>query len=121
MFCDKFLKVLVVATTNTFILWSCSSQDKLAYELPQAMLPDVKMEYAKMCDKGKTLYELNCAKCHSTLTSSENIIPDFSQEQLEGYSMRESAEHSTAMPENLVSEEDLVLIKIFLSYKKKNN
>lgn len=104
----------------TAVLISCTANKKL-YELPDEMLPHVKVEYEQICIKGQRLYELNCAGCHTQKIGFKSYIPDFSQDQLQGYSLRISnARHEASMPDSLVSEEELVLISTFLGYKKKN-
>lgn len=104
----------------TAVLISCTANKKL-YELPDEMLPHVKVEYDQICIKGQRLYNLNCAGCHTQKIGFKSYIPDFSQDQLQGYSIRISnALHETNMPDSLVSEEELVLISTFLGYKKKN-
>jgi hypothetical protein len=103
------------------LLVACTSQKEAAYELPDVMLPHVKVEYEKRCAKGKILYDLNCAKCHNTKKGRKEIIPDFKPEQLLGYTIRVSnAQHEINMPDSLVTEEELGIIMTFLSYKKKN-
>lgn len=103
------------------LLVACTAQNELAYELPEAMLPHVKVEYEKRCSKGKILYDINCSKCHNTKKGKKEIIPDFKPEQLIGYSLRVSnAQHEKNMPDSLVTEEELGIIMTFLNYKKKN-
>lgn len=103
------------------LLLACTAQKEPLYELPQAMLPHVKAEYVKRCDKGKILYDLNCARCHNTKVKRKKIIPDFNPEQLTGYTLRVSnAQHESSMPDTLVTEEELGIIMTFLNYKIKN-
>ena len=91
-----------------------------AYELPVAMKPEVKAEYAKLCDKGKILYDMNCARCHNTETKHASLIPDFTQDQLRGYEIRVSnPKHEMSLLEEQVTPEELGLISTFLMYKKK--
>lgn len=117
---NKMKKQLVSLITGLFLI-GCQSQKEIAYELPDEMLPHVKEEYKKRCDKGKILYDLNCAGCHNTRIKRREIIPDFKPEQLIGYSLRVSnAQHEKNMPDTLVTEEELGIIMTFLNYKKKN-
>lgn len=89
--------------------------------MPEAMLPHVKVEFAKRCEKGKILYDINCAKCHDTGKGRKKITPDFKPEQLTGYTLRTAnARHESSMPDSLVSEEELGIIMTYLGYKKKN-
>lgn len=91
-----------------------------AYELPEAMKPEVKVEYAKLCDKGKILYDMNCAKCHNTETKHASLIPDFTQDQIRGYEIRVSnPKHEMSLLEEQITPEELGLISTFLMYKKK--
>ena len=99
----------------------CSASRHTYYELPEAMLPHVKTEYAQLCDKGQKLYFMNCAKCHDSRVKGKEIIPDFKPEELRGYALRVSnRKHEENMPDTLVTEEELGIIMTFLSYKKKS-
>ena len=104
------------------LLIACTAQKQVvAYELPEQMLPHVKVEYVKICDRGQVLYDLNCGGCHNAKKGRKVIRPDFKPEQLTGYTLRVSnARHESAMPDSLVSEEELGVIMTFLSYKRKN-
>jgi hypothetical protein len=106
------------------LLAGCVSQKQVTipYVFPEAMPLPVKMEFAKVCDKGKILYDLNCAGCHNIKKGKRELIPDFTPEQLKGYELRVSnAQHEENMPDEKVTAEELSLISTFLLYKKKNN
>jgi len=99
------------------LILSCASSKK-AYQLPDEMLPQVQVEYDKLCAKGQILYDINCARCHNTKVGRKTIIPDFDEVALQGYALRISnSKHEENMPDSLVSEEELVLISTFLRYK----
>lgn len=103
------------------LLVACTAQKEIAWELPVEMLPHVKEEYTKRCEKGKILYDMNCARCHNTKVKRREVIPDFKPEQLTGYTLRVSnAQHEKNMPDTMVTEEELGIIMTFLNYKKKN-
>lgn len=117
----KHTKIIGAGILVLALLIACTAQKKVQYELPEAMLPYVKVEYAKRCDQGQILYNISCGKCHTTNVKGKEIIPDFKPEQLTGYTIRVSnARHESSMPDSLVSEEELGIIMTFLSYKKKN-
>ena len=104
------------------ILAACTAQKELGYALPAEMLPQVKAEYAKRCEQGAALYKMSCGKCHNIKKGRKEIIPDFRQDQLIGYTLRVSnAQHEANMPDSLVTEEELGIIMTFLGYKKKSN
>jgi len=113
---------LIIGSLITFIIIAaCTSSKKVQYELPDEMLPHVKIEYAKRCDEGLILYTMSCGKCHNTKERGKTIIPDFNPDELTGYTLRVSnARHESSMPDSLVTEEELGIIMTFLSYKKKN-
>lgn len=120
----EILKMYVL--TGTFLLvcslFACQVQRKVGYELPNEMLPHVKVEYVNMCDRGAILFKLSCAKCHIKKVKGRKVIPDFPQEKLEGYSFRmENPAHESEIPETKVSTDELNLIITFLTYKKKSN
>lgn len=110
-----------LATWSGALLIACTAQKQVAWELPAEMLPHVKEEYARRCEKGKVLYDLNCARCHNTRAGRRDVIPDFSPSQLTGYTLRVSnAQHERNMPDSVVTEEELGIIMTFLNYKRKN-
>lgn len=113
----------VITTVLAGILGlQCFAQkkQKISYEFPAEMSPAVQSEFAKLCDKGKILYDLNCAKCHNTTVKGKEVIPDFPQEKLIGYELRVSnQQHEADMPDTKVTAEELGLITTFLTYKKK--
>lgn len=97
-------------------------KNKIEYDFPAAMPEHVKASYLEQCEKGRALYEINCAQCHSKTEKRRTIIPDFTQEQLIGYELRvKNPKHESAMPETVVTAEELGLITTFLTYKKRNN
>jgi hypothetical protein len=100
---------------------SVHGQKKIRYQFPAAMPENVKAEYLKQCDKGKTLYEINCSTCHNTAVRRKSVIPDFTEAQLVNYELRFSnPNHESNIPETKVTAEELGLIIIFLTYKEKN-
>jgi hypothetical protein len=91
------------------------------YEFPDAMAQPVRNQYLVLCEKGRILYDINCAKCHNTKAGSKTIIPDFTAEQLGAYSIRvANQKHEMNVSEENVSAEELALITTYLTYKKKN-
>lgn len=115
------MKIALCGAVITVLLIACAASKKAPYELPDAMLPHVKVEYAKRCEQGYVLYNMSCGKCHTQVVKGKKLIPDFTPAQLTGYTLRVSnAQHEQSMPDTLVTEEELGIIMTFLSYKKKN-
>ncbi len=115
-------KVIIGISFMVFLLAQCTSQKQVTYEFPAAMAAPIKSEYMKICDKGKVLYDLNCAGCHNTKVRGREVIPDFTSEQLVGYTLRVlNPQHESGIPEENVTPEELGLISTFLMYKKKNS
>ncbi len=101
---------------------ACTSQKKVGYDFPPAMSANIKMQFTEQCEKGRFLYSKNCARCHNTIVKGKTIIPDFSEEKLVGYAIRNAnKKHELNMPDTLVTAEELGLIMTFLTYKKKND
>lgn len=116
------IKLLFFAIVTGLFFVACVSEKKIEYNFPDQMLPFVKVEYEKQCDKGQILYRLNCAKCHTVKVKGQKVIPDFKPEQLKGYELRlTNARHEQTLTDSAVTAEELGLIMTFLNYKKKSN
>lgn len=117
----KNILIFIGVIVLLFLLSECVSEKKVEYDFPQAMLPHVKTEYTKQCDKGQILYNINCAKCHTTKSHGHRIIPDFRSDQLKGYELRlTNQKHESNLTDSSVTAEELSLIMTFLNYKKRN-
>jgi hypothetical protein len=115
------ISILTMTLAATTLGVLAEKKKKVAYEFPAAMAPQVQAEYGKLCDKGQILYEINCARCHNQKEKSKELIPDFTPEQLKGYEIRvTNAQHEGALLEEKVTAEELALICVFLTYKKKS-
>jgi hypothetical protein len=114
-------KLLIVAAT-LILLFACAiSKATIEYDFPNEMAEPVRTEFLKICEKGKILYDINCAQCHNIKKGRKKLIPDFTSDQLKGYEIRVSnAQHEENMPDEKVTAEELGLISTFLLYKKKN-
>lgn len=101
---------------------ACAPKKQVYYEFPPEMLDHVKAEYAVTCDKGRALYQINCAGCHTTKKRGKEIIPDFTSVQLEAYQIRvANATHEEKVSEEKVTAEELSQILTYLNYKTKSN
>ncbi len=118
---SRWITLAISVAIFTVYIAIAGQKGKPAYVFPATMPEAIKEDYTKQCDKGLILYEINCARCHSTKEGRKTIIPDFSQEQLIGYELRvKNAQHEANMPETTITAEELGLITTFLTYKKKN-
>lgn len=121
---NKIILIITILLSGMIAINSAArnKQVKTEYIFPDAMAPAVRTEFTKLCEKGRILYEINCAGCHNTLTGKKDIIPDFTEEQLGAYSIRvANPGHEEQVSEAHVSAEELALITTFLTYKKKND
>lgn len=100
---------------------ACSVNHRISYDLPGEMLAPVKLEYIKICDKGKILFDKNCAGCHLLKLNGRSVIPDFALHQLETYQIRISnSRHMKNVTEEAITAEELGYVITFLTYKKKS-
>jgi mono/diheme cytochrome c family protein len=103
------------------VLAACATQKKVSYVFPDAMSKPIQEEYKQLAEKGRVLYEINCASCHTKKVHGKTIIPDFTEEEMGAYSIRIANEiHEDEVSEARVSAEELNLISYFFMYKKKN-
>jgi len=115
------IKYKLIISVGLICIAACSAKKKVLYEFPESMSDAVKSEYITQFNKGKILYELNCAKCHTTKKRGKEIIPDFNPDQLANYELRfANSQHEENLTESKMTEDELVLVITFLRYKKKN-
>ncbi len=90
------------------------------HDLPPNMTPEIKKAYVDLFDKGKVLYEINCSKCHDSVSNGVLCMPAFTKEHLASYNLRiQSPEHEESLSETRVNAEELQNIMIFLTYYKR--
>ena len=108
-----FISVLVIS--------ACSTQKKTVYVFSDAMSKPTQEEYERLSEKGRILYEINCASCHTKKVSGKTIVPDFTEEEMGAYSIRIANEiHEDKVSEALISAEELNLITYYFMFKQKN-
>lgn len=94
---------------------------KSEYVFPPQMAQTIQDQYIELCDKGKALYAVSCAKCHNEKKNGKLIIPDFTEEQLGAYSIRvANAQHEEMVSEMMVPADELTLISTYLTYKPRS-
>jgi hypothetical protein len=101
-------------------LFGCVTQAKIQfYDFPSDIAEEAKIANTKMLEKGKILYNINCANCHNKKIKGKIYLPDFTTDQLDSYIIRIKNEaHVTALHENKVTIEELEAIQFFFTYKK---
>lgn len=107
----------------TVSLYACVLQPKIQYyDFPSDIAGEAKMENLKTIEKGKILYNINCSKCHNKKEKGRIVLPDFTHAQLDAYTIRiKNEKHVNALPESLITPEELEAIQLFFAYKKPNN
>ncbi|MBE2290601.1 MAG: cytochrome c [Chitinophagaceae bacterium] len=107
------------AILSLLIAASCATRrNAVHYSFPAEMSTTVRDQYMRDWQKGKALYEENCARCHNTKKGRREHIPIFPADKLAGYGIRlDNADHERALPETRVTTDELVSIITFLSYK----
>lgn len=104
------------------VLWlmACAAPPAIQYyDFPSDIAEEAKTANIKKLEKGKILYNINCAKCHNKKVNGRIIIPDFTNEQLETYTIRiQNKVHVTNLAETKVTPEELEAIQFFFTYKK---
>lgn len=114
---STFITLILLA----FIYISCATQKPVAYEFPAEMSAAIKTDYMNQCEKGRILYEINCAGCHTHGKGRKTQLPGFTEAQLQGYHIRGgNVSHETKVSEERVNAEELTYIVTFLSYRSKN-
>ncbi len=112
--------VLLSITALVFAFAACVTQAKLQYyEFPTDITEEARTGNLKNIEKGRVLYNLNCAKCHNKKEKGKILLPDFTNEQLDMYKIRiKNEQHVNALPEDRVTIDELESIQFFFAYKK---
>jgi hypothetical protein len=114
------MKKILLVTMMGMGLSMCKT-NKIAYEFPENMPPNIREQNLASCEKGRVLFGMNCAGCHVKMEGKHSVIPDFTAEQLGNYEFRFlNKSHEDSLQENQLSQDDLIHIITFLTYKKKN-
>jgi mono/diheme cytochrome c family protein len=116
-------KLIVVSLIAAFVALQSfgRKEQKEQYSFPAAMSEAIRTEYEKMCDKGKVLYEMNCGKCHNVKVAGKWIVPDFTQEQIDGYEIRVgNAKHEQNLTDEAITPEELNLVTTYLMFKRRS-
>jgi hypothetical protein len=97
-------------------------QKTTLFDYPDNMVADTaKKRFVKEFNKGKILYNLNCAKCHNIMVDKKPVIPDFSLPQLMDYEIRiQYQAHEEDLKEINIAHDELDFIVLYLRYKKKS-
>ncbi|HEY1047877.1 MAG TPA: hypothetical protein VGF79_15660 [Bacteroidia bacterium] len=97
------------------------AERKIVYDFPVAMSENVRQQNYESCEKGRILFDVNCGGCHYKEVKGRKVIPDFSMEQLSNYEFRFlNRNHEDSLTESRLSQDELVHIITFLTYKKKS-
>jgi hypothetical protein len=101
-------------------LFGCVTQAKIQYyDFPSDIAEEAKIANAKMLEKGKVLYNENCATCHNKKIKNRIYLPDFSTDQLDSYIIRIKNEvHVKKLPESKITIAEIEAVQFFFTYKK---
>lgn len=116
----KTWRYIILITCTTFFAWA-QKKSKTEYQFPVEMKPHVQEAFILEFNKGKILYGINCAKCHSSFEKKKEIIRQFTAEQFEAYKIRiANPDHEQSMTEEQLAPDELGLIITYLTYRKKD-
>jgi hypothetical protein len=117
------MKNLIIIILSVLGFAACMGTKKATVKVsfPPNMNETVRAGYLDMWNKGHILYELNCAKCHTKVVNRREVIPEFTEEQLQTYEVRlADSTHEIAVSEMRVTPEELSYITLFLTYRERD-
>jgi len=115
------MKNIVLISSCLIGMMACVSNKTARTELPKMMSDSLKKITQEQCNKGMALFIENCSSCHVDSSKKKQTFPDFSSDQLSNYEFRFANEkHEENLSEAQLSQDELVMIITFLTYKKKN-
>ena len=109
----KFKLVIILSAVSLLSACLTQKQPKVTPVFPDEMLPQVKESYAGMWEKGRILYDINCASCHNTVVKRKVVIPEFTEEMLASYEVRVAdPQHEMSLSDTKVNTEELTKVNI---------
>lgn len=116
------LKYLLTATVLLIAIPTIAQKKgEVKAVFPKEMAEPLQKQYFEFWEKGRIVYSLTCANCHNVVVKKKELIPDFTPEQIKGYEIRVlNPQHESSMPDEKVTEEELMFIATFLQYKNKS-
>lgn len=115
------MKYIISAIALIIIFEMCGAKKTatVQYNFPPMMNDTIRKVTQEQCDKGLVLFRLNCSKCHADTVKGKEVIPSFSSEQLSNYEFRfRNKKHEDNLTESKLSQDELIMIITFLTYKK---
>ena len=113
------IKYAALSFLLSVLLFQCTEQKKLTYNIPAEMHGKNKVILLANMDKGSILFKRNCGSCHGIFTNGKKNTPNFSDKQIESYQMmfklRDPKNH--AFSKKLLPEE-MEQIAVFLKFVK---
>lgn len=116
----KSITAFIVIVITALCFTACVTPAKLEfYDFPSDIAEEAKVANTKLIEKGRILYNINCAKCHNTKEKRKIYVPDFTNAQLDAYTIRiKNEKHTNTLQENKITVEELEAIQYFFMYKK---
>ena len=114
-------KIAILAFIALISFPGCTSY-KARYVIPAAFPERSKDELYALLEKGRILYNGNCADCHNTVFAGKNRIPGFTSLQIDNYATavagRNAKNHAVIKQ---MSPEQLNQVITFLTYVKRRS
>ena len=102
------------------LLTDCATHRKIKYNIPEDIKGNKREELLATLEKGRKLYEANCAACHGIFTKGKDGIPNFTDQQFDNYAAyaikRDPTNHAVAAN---MSPEQLHEVIMFLKARKR--
>lgn len=120
---NRNMKKGIIILLSALGMAACMGTKKAVVKayFPPNMSESVRAGYMDMWNKGHILYDLNCAKCHNQVVNRREVVPEFTDEQLQAYEVRlADSTHEIAVSEMRVTPEELNYITIFLTFRERD-
>ncbi len=118
---DMKTRYLILLILIALSLLQCATQSKVTYDIPANFPEARRQQIIEIFNRGKELFKTNCSECHGIFTKGKEKVPNFTNEQLDNYSIRflngDPKNHAVARK---MSPEELNDVLLFLRFKKNN-
>lgn len=115
-------KSVLLPLLMSIVCLQCIVHKNKDYVIPETVPTELREGLTTSVERGKVLYKQNCTGCHGIFSKGKDGVPNFSEQQIQRYSLRFLSQDPTshAVAQNMHPEQ-LNDIMTYLRYRIMKN